>query len=273
MKIKAVAAVARKDLTQMVRYPTWIIQLIIWPLIFPLAYILSANGLAGPSGEGFQSFAVKAGTDQIAGYLVIGSMIWMMVNLTMWNYGSYLREEQLRGTLESNWLCPINKFDILIGGSAISFVTVVISIIVSILEYRFVYRIHFTGNVFSWILVFAALLPGIYGIGTMLASLVLKLKEVNAAVNVARGLMMILCGITFPISVMPHFMQVMAKFIPYTFGIEAGRQVMLMDSGIKGASRNILICLIEGIVYMIIGRLVFISVENGVKEAGSLDRF
>lgn len=268
-----IIAVAKKDLTQALRYPTWIIQIIIWPLIFPLIYIMSAVGFAGPDRSGMSAFKAATGTENYLGFIVIGTMVWMWVNTTMWGYGSYLREEQIRGTLESNWLCPIKRFYFLIGGSIVSLFSALIINIVSMVEYRFVYGIHFTGNIFSWILIFLIMIPGVYGVGTILAGLVLKLKEINAAVNVVRGIMMIICGITFPVSIMPMWMQGISKFIPYTYGIEAARQVMIKGEGISGAKFNIIMCLVEGLITLVIGRLVFRSIESQVRESGSLDRF
>lgn len=272
-RLRTIYAVFLKDFTQMMRYPTWFIQLIIWPLIFPLMYILSAYGMAGPDRSGLQAFENITGTGSFMGFIVIGTMAWMWVNTTMWSFGGYLREEQTRGTLESNWLCPINKFDLLIGGALVSVFQAIFITVVSVIEYRFVYGIHFTGSILEWIVIFIIMMPGVYGLGTLFASLILWLKEVNAAVNLARGIMMILCGISFPITVMPGWMGVLAKGIPFTYGIEAARQAMINGEGLYRARFNIILCLIEGFILFLIGRILFRSVENKVKYSGSLERF
>lgn len=272
-RIRTIFAVARKDLIQLLRYPTWIIQVIIWPLIFPLLYIMSAVGFSGPGRTGISAFQASAGTDNYIGFIVAGTMAWMCVNMTMWNFGGYLREEQTRGTLEANWLCPINKFDFLIGGGMNSLFLSFVFTVVSVIEYILIYGVHFTGNVFTWILMFLIMYPAVFGLGLAFASLVLWAKEVNAAVNVARGTMMIFCGITFPIAVMPVWMQSIAKFIPFTYGIGAIRQVMVNGDSLAEARYNILMCLILGAVLLVIGRVLFKYVEARVKISGSLERF
>jgi ABC-2 type transport system permease protein len=272
-RINTIMAVAKKDLTQMTRYPTWIIQLVIWPLIFPLMYILSAVGMSGPGGSGLEAFQNVAGTKSFMGFIVIGTMAWMWVNTTMWGFGTYLREEQTRGTLESNWLCPINRFDLLLGGGMVSLIQALFISVISVLEYRFIYGVHFSGNIFGWLLIFLVMTPGVYGFGALFASLVLWAKETGASVQLVRGIMMILCGITFPIVIMPQWMQYMAKALPFTFGISAARTIMLNDGTMLSASTDMIICLIEGIVLMILGRLAFWAVENKVRNSGSLERF
>ena len=272
-RFNAVMAIAKKDLIQRIRYPAWIIQMLIWPLIFPLVYILSALGMAGPQRTGLSRFDIVAGTENFMGYIVIGTMVWMWVNTVMWSFGTYLRDEQTRGTLESNWLCPIKKIDLLLGGGIVSIVQSVATIIISVSEYRFIYGIHFTGSIIGWILIFAAMIPGVYGLGTMFASLVLWVKETGSAVQLVRGSIMILCGIAFPVTIMPGWMQFIAKLMPFTFGISSGRTIMINGGGIKEALPGMLICLLEGMVYMAAGRLCFSTVERRVKSTGSLERF
>jgi ABC-type multidrug transport system, permease component len=266
-------AIAKKDLTQAVRYPTWILALIIWPLIFPLLYILSAAGMAGPDYSGIGTFEKVSGTGSFQGFIVIGTMVWMWVNTTMWGFGTYLRDEQTRGTLESNWLCPIKKFDLLMGGGVISALQAVLIFIVSLLEYRYIYGIHFTGSILSWIVLFIIMVPGVYGLGTMFASLVLWVKETGAAVQLVRGIMMILCGITFPTTIMPYWMQWLSKLLPFTYGISAARVIMIDGGSFAQAIKEVIICLCEGIILLIIGRICFAAVENKVKNIGSLERF
>lgn len=272
-RLRTIYAVFHKDLIQMLRYPTWIIQLLIWPLIFPIVYILSAFGLAGPDRSGFSAFAKCTGTSNIFAYIVVGTMVWMSVNMIMWGYGTFLREEQMRGTLEANWLCPINKFDFLIGGGLIELLMGAIVAVISMLEYTFIYRIHFTGNVLQWILVFIIMIPAIYGIGMLSASIILWAKEANAAVNVVRGILMIVCGITFPVSITPAFIRFIAKGIPFTYGIDMARQIMVMGQGLKSTRYNIFMCLLEGFILLFLGRLAFLKTESMVKKSGSLERF
>lgn len=272
-RLRTIYAVFLKDSIQMLRYPSWFIQLLIWPLIFPLLYIMSALGMAGPDKSGIGVFESSTGTGNFVGFIVVGTMAWMWVNTTMWSFGTYLREEQMRGTLESNWLCPISKFDLLIGGGFVSVLQAVFICLVSILEYRFIYGVHFTGNAFEWIVVFIVMMPGVYGLGAFFASLILWLKEANAAVNVARGVMMILCGITFPIAVMPSWMKALAKAVSFTHGINAARRIMVSGEGLYGARYDIALCLIEGIIIFTAGRFLFKLIENKVKNSGSLERF
>lgn len=272
-RLRTIKAVFRKEFIQFVRYPTWIISALIWPLIFPLMYILSALGMAGPDQSGLAAFKAATGTNSYMGFIVVGTMAWMWVNMTMWNFGSYLREEQIRGTLESTWLCPVNKVDLLLGGGLNNLLINFIMVAISIVEYKFIYGIDFKGNILVWVVMFLIMTPAVYGIGMLFSSVTLWLKEINATVNVVRGLMNMLCGITFPIAIMPIWMQNAAKAIPFTYGIEATRQIMINGASFSQVKFDIFMCLLEGAILLMLGRLAFMSIERKVRLAGSLERF
>ena len=84
---RALRAVVHREWTIFRRYPSWIIALFIWPIIFPMAYILSSQALAGPNGGGLLIFQRNAGTTDVVGYIAIGTIIWMWQNVVLWNVG------------------------------------------------------------------------------------------------------------------------------------------------------------------------------------------
>ena len=116
-ELRALTAVAHKEWTIFRRYPSWIIAFVIWPILFPVGYIFTAKALGGPAGSDLETFRALAGTDDYVSFIVVGSILWMWLNMTLWDVGLQLRNEQMRGTLESNWLCPVWRGSILVGGT------------------------------------------------------------------------------------------------------------------------------------------------------------
>ncbi|HEY6102850.1 MAG TPA: ABC transporter permease, partial [bacterium] len=58
-----IAAVIRRELLVFSRYPSWILSMLIWPLLFPLVYLLGSRALTGPGGEGLPAFVRATGTE------------------------------------------------------------------------------------------------------------------------------------------------------------------------------------------------------------------
>ena len=75
--LRALEAILRREWRIFMRYPSWVIALFIWPLIFPMMYILTARALSGPDGSGLAVFMQTTGASDFIGYIVIGTTVWM----------------------------------------------------------------------------------------------------------------------------------------------------------------------------------------------------
>ncbi len=269
----AATAVFKKELRIALRYPTWFISLLIWPVIFPLGYIFTAKALSGTDGSSLAVFSNITGTNDYTTYMLIGTTMWMWINTMLWSFGSSLRTEQVRGTLESNWLCPVPKISLLLGYSIFDMLFSILYLTIAILEFKLVYNFKLVGNPIVVLLVFLVSIPAIYGIGFIFASLVLWAKETNSMVFLVRGLMMIFCGITYPLAILPNWMQNVSKFIPLTYSINALRTVITSGANIQDIKNELIILLIFGIVLMTLGLIAFNYTQKKAKDLGSLGQY
>jgi ABC-2 type transport system permease protein len=266
-------AVIRREWTIFRRYPSWVVALFIWPIIFPAAYILSAHALAGPNGIGLVSFTRMTGTSDYLGYIAVGTTVWMWQNIVLWNVGFALREEQLRGTLESNWLSPTWRFSFLLGSSVTQLVTMGMFLLVSTLEFIFIFGVRFNGSLWLALLVVLISIPAIYGLGFAFASVVITAKEANSFVFLVRGIVMIFCGITFPLAVMPLWMQNVARWLPQTYIIHAMRTAALAGGSLPALLPDLIALLIFGAVWLLIGYLLFNRMERRARQTGAIGQY
>ena len=272
-ELNALRAVVRREWTIFRRYPSWIIALFIWPIIFPMAYILSSQALAGPNNGGLLIFQRNAGTTDVIGYIVIGTIIWMWQNVVLWNVGFSLREEQLRGTLESNWLSPSWRFSLLLGNSVVQMITMLIFISVSLVEFTVFYGVRFNGDPLLVALMFLLSIPSIYGLGFAFASIVITAREANAFVFLVRGLVMIFCGITYPIAVLPGWMQGVAQLLPQTYIIYGFRAAMLNGADFQTLLPVYQILLVFGAFWLALGFALFRLMERRARRTGALGQY
>ena len=271
--LRAFWAVVRREWTVFVRYPSWIISLLIWPIIFPMGYILTARALSGVDGSGLTTFQNSTGLTEYVGYIAVGTMIWMWQNIVLWAVGYSLRNEQMRGTLESNWLSPTWRFSYLLGSSVPQMFSMIMLLIISGLEYAFIFDVKFNGNLWLTLLVILAAIPSVYGLGFAFASVVITLKEANAFVFLVRGIVMIFCGITYPLAMLPNWMQSVAQWLPQTYIIHAMRTAALSTEGFAGIANDLKMMMIFGIVWLVIGYVLFVVMERRARQTGAIGQY
>jgi ABC-2 type transport system permease protein len=272
-ELRALFAIARREWLIFKRYPSWIVAILVWPVIFPAMYIFGARALAGPDGSGLAVFMQTAGTDNFLGYIIVGTTVWMWQNIVLWDVGFALRQEQWRGTLESNWVSPTFRFSFLIGSSLTQMISVMLFILVSYLEFTLLFGVRFTGSPALALLVMLIAIPSIYGLGFAFASLIIAAKEAQNFVFLVRGIVMIFCGITFPVAVLPGWMQEVAKWLPQTHIMNAMRSALLTEAGISGLRSELITLALFGIFWLAVGYLLFLWMDRRARRTGVIGQY
>lgn len=271
--VRALAAIVRREWRIFTRYPSWIIGLFIWPLIFPMMYILTARALSGPDGGGLAAFTQATGATDFIGYIVIGTTVWMWQNIVLWDVGFALRNEQIRGTLESNWLSPTWRFSYLLGHTGPQIVSMLSFIAITAFEFSLLFGIRLNGSPWMLLLMMLAAIPAIYGLGFAFASLVITAKEAGAFVFLVRGIVMVFCGITFPISILPDWMQAFAKWLPQTYLIHGMRAAAFSDAGIPELLPDLVPLLLFGTFWLATGYSTFLWMERRARRTGAIGQY
>jgi ABC-2 type transport system permease protein len=271
--LRAFSAILRREWTIFTRYPSWIIALVIWPLIFPMLYILTARALAGPDGSGLAVFMATTGATDYSGYIIVGTTVWMWQNIVLWDVGFSLRNEQMRGTLESNWLSPTWRFSYLLGHSAPQIVSMFMFISITALEFGLIFGVRLNGSAWMLGLMMLAAIPAIYGLGFAFASLVITVKEANAFVFLIRGMVMIFCGITFPVAILPNWMQSFSKWLPQTYLIHGMREAAFSNAGITELLPDLIPLVSFGTFWLLIGYFTFLWMERRARQTGAIGQY
>lgn len=273
-ELRAVLMIARKEWLIFRRYPSWVLSLFIWPVLFPFGYIFTAKALGGPRGEALAIFERLTGTSDVIGFIVLGSVLWMWLNMTLWDVGMYLRGEQMHGTLESNWLCPTWRASLLLGGALTKLLVSLLFMAIALVEFRVFFGVQLLGgNLGLALLVLLLTIPIIHGIGIAFASMVLRFKEANAMVFLVRGFFMVFCGITFPVAVLPGWMQAVAAALPLTYAIRAMRGALLANAGFAELRGDLAVLAVFALLTPLAGYSLFLSVERGARRRGDLGQY
>ena len=236
-------------------------------------YVFAARALAGPDGEALAVFQSRAGTADYVGYILFGTMLWMVLNITLWNLGGHLRREQVRGTLEACWTTPAPRIALLMGASLAQLSQAALYLVVAGLTLRVVYGFQLYGNPALLLILLVLSLLTVVGLGLVFASLVLWLKETDSLVFLVRGIFMVFSGITFPVEVLPDWMRAVSTAFPLTYAIRSMRAVGLAGAGWGDVQADAAVLAVFAVVFLVAGGLAFGAVERMSRQAGTLSHY
>jgi ABC-2 type transport system permease protein len=111
------------------------------------------------------------------------------------------------------------------------------------------------------------------GIGMVTAVLPLISPEKGAQLGfVAQGLLLVVSGVYYPVSVMPEWMQWLANVSPATYALEGIRRAVLDDAGVGDVWGDLWPLLAMGAVAIPLGLAIFRAGERYAKRTGKLKR-
>jgi len=89
---------------------------------------------------------------------------------------------------------------------------------------------------------------------------------------VAQGLLLVVSGVYYPVSVLPEWMQWLAKISPATYALRGCRKAILEGAGLSSLWAEIWPLLVIGAVSVPLGLWVFRTGERYAKKHGKLKR-
>jgi ABC-2 type transport system permease protein len=88
--------------------------------------------------------------------------------------------------------------------------------------------------------------------------------------NIFTFVLLIFCGVNFPVSLLPQALQPVSYLFPLTYGINAGR-LTILGATLSDVSFLLVQMLIVGFIAMFIGYALFRLFENMARKTGRLE--
>src|SRR5436189_5565242 len=94
--------------------------------------------------------------------MVVGTVLWTCIRMALWDMGYFLRNEQMHGSLESTWPCPVWRSSSMLAASLTKLATSVLFLGVTVLEFGLLLGVRLVrGNIPLLILIVLLMLPQI----------------------------------------------------------------------------------------------------------------
>lgn len=269
--VQALAAIFWKGLKHHVRYPGEFAIFLLLPFIF--TFLLLGMGTAVGGSNAATYFAARTGTTNIVIYEILGSAVWMTSWVVVEDVGTGIRDEQMKGTLEQNFLAPVRRFTLLIG---LSLTDIVITSALFLIVVGVAVAIVLPSSFLSIIPAFAALLLGLiplFGIGFLFAGFVVRFKEPYIFIQIVNVIFATLTGTYYPVTFLPYWVQLLSGVLPQTYVIADMRRIIIANQTLVALYGNLFILLALALAYPVIGYAVFRKIERRAGVTGEFSKY
>ena len=206
--------------------------------------------------------------------MFVGYLMYMWLSALLWGPGTALRQEQIRGSLEAVFLTPVSRLVPLFGPTLTNIVWIVMDLFVMGLAAWLLFGVVLPLQ--GMLLAFAITLigvPAMYAMGALFGAGVLRFGEIGPAVQFTRGGLSMLCGITFPIAMLPNWAQATAGAMPPTYIVDAMRSALLKSATPADLAPAAASLIALAVAFTILAVLVFRRLEASARRSGMLGRY
>lgn len=172
---------------------------------------------------------------------------------------SFLRERS-QGTLERLMASPVSRLDV-VGGYLLGFLLfAVIQTLIIFFYMIYVLNIGFQGDL--WQILIFEILIGVLAVCLGIFISVFARNEFQMVQFIPLLIVpqIFLCGLLWPVSQMPDYLQWIANFLPLTYGIEGIRGLMVQGQNLLEIGKDIGIIAVYAAVLMV---LAAVSIRRG----------
>jgi ABC-2 type transport system permease protein len=244
------------------RYLLWDLAFLVWTIANTLTIVFIARGVD----------LTPAAQNELETKLLVGGVIWAYLGIIFEIVTETVAWERWEGTIEYTFMAPLSRPVHLIGMGLYAVLYGMLraaAIFVAVVAFIGIDLPH--ANYPPAIALLAIASVSFIGVGMMTAVLPLISPEKGTQLGfVMQGLMLVVSGVYYPVSVLPEWMQWIAKISPATYALRGCRDSILLGVGLRWD--DVWPLLVIGAFSIPLGLLIFRAGERYAKQNGKLKR-
>ena len=261
-ELVGLGGVVERNLYLTKRYLLWDVAFLLWTIANTLTIVFIARAVSIPPAQ----------QNELETKLLVGGVIWAFLGIIFEIVTETVAWERWEGTIEYTFMAPLSRPVHLMGMG-------VYAVIYGILRAGILFAavVAFIGieipnaNYTAALALLAIASVSFIGIGMMTAVLPLISPEKGTQLGfIAQGLMLVVSGVYYPVSVLPDWMQTLSKISPATYALRGCRASIIDGAGLAWA--DVWPLLVIGAVSIPLGLWIFRRGERYAKKTGKLKR-
>lgn len=250
------------------RYWGWEVVWLMYSIANSLAVTFIAVGSSTVTGE--QNIDIPYFTL----YLLLGTLVWHFLSGIFNAVSEVIAWERWEGTIEYTLMAPVHRWIHLVGQTSYALLwSLTTTILIGGITALF-FEIDLSGaNLAGALLVLLIGSISLTGVGIVASILPLMYPERGAQMtHIIQAAFLLVSGVYYPVSVLPEWMQTLARLSPVTYVLD-GIRGSIMDGMPTGElMQYILPLIIFGVVSLPVGVWAFMRAEAYAKRTGRLKR-
>jgi ABC-2 type transport system permease protein len=214
--------------------------------------------------------ALPYGTSYFA-FSLVGFVFFDYLNAALDTFDRSIIEARDAGTLEPLLTTQVSLTTILIGSAIYPFVATTLRIAVYLAWGAFLF--DFPLRAANWLTVLVVLLASLLafsGFGILSSAYLLLFKRGNPAKWLILGVSSVAGGMLFPVTILPDWLQVIARLNPITYALDAMRAALLDHAPVPSQARPILTLMLFAAILLPVSLLTFNWALRRTKITGTL---
>ncbi|MDY7041219.1 MAG: ABC transporter permease [Chloroflexota bacterium] len=266
-EIRASYAFVERNFNLVKRYWGWEVVWLLYSIVNSLSITYIGAGMETISGQ-------QVDTAYLVLYLLVGTLVWHYLSIVFDSISEMIAWERWEGTIEYTFMAPVSRLTHMIGTTIFSLVygllhTAIILVVVTLFFHLDLGRANLIGSA----MVLIAGSVSFIGLGIVASVLPLLFPERGAQMtHVVQALVLLVSGVYYPISVLPEWMQPIARLSPATYVLEGMRDGVLSGAPTVTLLGYVWPLVLMGIAFIPIGLVIFRMAENYAKRTGKLKR-
>jgi ABC-2 type transport system permease protein len=248
------------------RYAIWEVTWFVWTVANTLTIVFIAKGVEAAGG----SLDVKRETT----VLLIGAVIWSYLGILFEILTQTVGWERWEGTIEYTFMAPLSRAVHLLGMGAFAVVYGLLRTALLFGAIASFFSLQLSrADFWAAFVVLAVASISFLGVGVMTAVFPLISPEKGTQLGfIAQGMLLVVSGVYYSVSILPGWMQAIAKVSPATYALRGIRHALLDGYGVTALWGDIWPLLVIGAVSIPLGFAVFHRGEIYAKRHGMLKR-
>lgn len=267
--VKKIFAFLKKDFLEESSYKLAFILNIFGVLVSILSYFFIDKLFGRKISVELEEFGVN-----YFAYVLLGMALFSYIGVGLGSFSSRIRSEQVQGTLEAVLLTPTKISTILVSLAIWNLILATFDLLIYISLGAFLFQIDFSKtNFLSASIVLILTIASFSALGILSAGFILVFKRGNPASWIISSLEGLVGGVYFPVSVLPGWLQVLARFFPITYAIRAIELAVYQGYSLIQLTREITFLVIFTLLLLPLSLKVFKYSLKKARRDGSLGQY